>query len=82
MWQRLTEMNDQPVVINNSMANLPGCHPRYPEPIDHILFGGNMRTFYDHESERVHYFGDDIDGMTEDKMLSDHYAVSVEFEFD
>jgi len=80
-WQQLTEMNNQPVVIKNSMANLAGCHPRYPEPIDHILFGTLMNSFLEVGSERVHYFGDDIEGIKEDEMLSDHCAVSVVFDF-
>lgn len=50
-----------------------GCHPRYPAPIDHIIVGGlasDSVTF----SPLTHYYED----MSEDAMLSDHCATSVD----
>lgn len=80
-WRELTEMDQQLVFIKNSMENLAGCHPRYPEPIDHILFGEDSEVFYEKGSEKVHYFENNTGIMTEDEMLSDHCAISVEFDF-
>jgi endonuclease/exonuclease/phosphatase family metal-dependent hydrolase len=80
-WRELTEMDQRLVFIKNSMENLAGCHPRYPEPIDHILFDQNSEVFYEKNSENVHYFGNNASTMTEEEMLSDHCPVSVEFNF-
>ncbi len=48
-----------------------GCHPRYPVPIDHAFMVGKKVT----ATAGFHYFND----MREDKMLSDHCALSVTF---
>ena len=49
-----------------------GCHPRYPIPIDHIIVG-NMDATTAKRTAKVHAFDD----MREDKMLSDHCAISI-----
>jgi predicted secreted acid phosphatase/endonuclease/exonuclease/phosphatase family metal-dependent hydrolase len=56
----------------NTTADLIGCHPYYPAPIDHILAGGFQSpnvTLY----SQTHKF----DNMKVDDMLSDHCAVTV-----
>ncbi len=77
LWQELTEMNGQVVVLSNSMQNLESCHPRYPEPIDHILLGAGAENFYVPGSEAVYYFSETPEGMDEEAMLSDHCPVGV-----
>jgi len=81
LWSELTTMEKRSVPILNSMKNLPGCHPRYPEPIDHILLGPNTSQFYKKGSEAVHYYAHPDSSMTESDMLSDHCPVSVELNF-
>ncbi|GHF01894.1 HAD family acid phosphatase [Thalassotalea profundi] len=68
------------VNANNSMSSLEnlgadiiGCHPYYPAPIDHIL-AGNMPKKGLHKTVKMHYFDD----MSPKAMLSDHCALSVE----
>lgn len=81
LWKLLTDMDEQPVMVMNSMSSLKGCHPRYPEPIDHILFGAGAERYYQPGSEMVHYFGDSPETMTEEQMLSDHCPISIGFRF-
>jgi len=80
-WKELIEMDDQPVSIKNSMENLEGCHPRYPEPIDHILIDPAISKYYKEGSEAVHYFGMTVETIREENMLSDHCPISVVLEF-
>jgi predicted secreted acid phosphatase/exonuclease III len=63
--------------LHIATKDLLGCHPRYPAPIDHILVGALPATL---NSDRVyvHRFND----MTEEAMLSDHCAISVELSMD
>lgn len=79
-WQVLTEMDGQMVVISNSMQNLKSCHPRYPEPIDHILMGAGAEEYYVPGSEAVYYFSENPESMTEETMLSDHCPIGVTLE--
>jgi predicted secreted acid phosphatase/endonuclease/exonuclease/phosphatase family metal-dependent hydrolase len=56
----------------NTTADLIGCHPYYPAPIDHILAGG-FRSPYVTLHSQTHKF----DNMEIDGMLSDHCAVTL-----
>ena len=58
--------------IDIATQALRGCHPSYPEPIDHILLGG-MQSALIAPSARVYKY----ENMHEEAMLSDHCAVSV-----
>lgn len=80
-WQELTELDGQPVVLGNSMKDLKGCHPRYPEPIDHILMGAGAEKMQVQGSETVHYFPGKSGEMTQDDMLSDHCPIGVTLKF-
>jgi len=57
-------------------ADMIGCHPWYPAPIDHILMG-NMQDPALVTSAMAH----DFDDMDPDAMLSDHCAVSLTMEY-
>lgn len=81
LWQVLTEMDSESVVIKNSMENLKGCHPKYPAPIDHIILGGGAEKFYVNESEAVYYYTETPESMTREDMLSDHCPISVVLDF-
>ncbi|MEI5639269.1 MULTISPECIES: endonuclease/exonuclease/phosphatase family protein [unclassified Pseudoalteromonas] len=56
----------------NVTASMKGCHPRYPAPIDHILFSEPLYAAVQYEP-KVHFFKQ----MQEEQMLSDHCAISV-----
>ena len=81
LWRDLTEMDGKTVVLCNSMKNLRGCHPRYPEPIDHILMGAGAEHWHVEGSEAVYYFSGKSDAMTEVEMLSDHCPIGVTLKF-
>lgn len=77
-YNRLTRLVSE--IDPNSMIttrHIIGCHPRYPAPIDHIITGG-FKTDSESisHSAKVHYFG--IVDPTEQNMLSDHCAISIE----
>ena len=59
--------------LENLSANIIGCHPYYPAPIDHIL-AGNMPKKGLQKTMKMHEFDD----MAPNTMLSDHCALSVE----
>jgi len=80
-WQDLTEMEGKTVVLRNSMKELRGCHPKYPEPIDHILMGAGAENWQIEGSETVYYFRGKAHSMTEDDMLSDHCPIGVTLKF-
>jgi endonuclease/exonuclease/phosphatase family metal-dependent hydrolase len=70
--------------VDIATQHLVGCHPRYPDPIDHILIGGVHTTSIASTARVYKYEG--MDGNTqheksvkaqEKAMLSDHCAVSV-----
>ncbi|MBO6792655.1 MAG: endonuclease/exonuclease/phosphatase family protein [Balneolaceae bacterium] len=79
LWSDLTTMDGAPVQLRNSMANLRGCHPRYPAPIDHVVVGSAALNFYEEGSEQVFFFTDE--NMTEEDMLSDHCPVGLDLNF-
>lgn len=81
LWFDLTEMDNQPIEITSNMENIQGCHPRYPDPIDHVLLGPNSSSYYVEGSETNHFFSYSGDAMTEDDMLSDHCPVSLQLSF-
>lgn len=81
LWQDLTNMDGKPVVLGNSMKDLCGCHPQYPEPIDHILMGAGAEHWQVGGSEAVYYFPGKADAMTEEEMLSDHCPIGVTLKF-
>jgi endonuclease/exonuclease/phosphatase family metal-dependent hydrolase len=58
--------------IVNTGAELIGCHPYYPAPIDHILLG-NLNSAEIEYKAKFHLFED----MQVDAMLSDHCAIST-----
>ena len=74
----MREMENKAVVISNSMQDLKGCHPSYPEPIDHILMGAGAEKLQIRGSETVYYFSEKPESMTEEDMLSDHCPIGVE----
>ncbi len=78
-WSDLTTMNGTANELRSSMANLRGCHPRYPAPIDHVLVGSTALKYYEEGSEAVFFFTDE--NMTEDDMLSDHCPVGLDLNF-
>ncbi len=80
-WSDLTEMDGASVNVTTSMANIKGCHPRYPAPIDHIVMSPDASKYYVTESSMNHFFGKTADTMTEDDMLSDHCPISVDLSF-
>lgn len=53
-------------------ASLVSCHPRYPDPIDHIILG-RMRK----QGTKLEVISHHFENMQEDAMLSDHCAISV-----
>jgi len=59
--------------FENLSADIIGCHPYYPAPIDHIL-AGNMPKKGLAKTVKMHPFSD----MAPKAMLSDHCALSVE----
>ncbi len=77
-WEDLEDMKGNQISIKSSMNNIRGCHPRYPEPIDHILTGPKSSKYYIEGSEKVYYFGMTPETMTEDDMLSDHCPIAVD----
>lgn len=77
-YNRLTRtlrnnQNGSVSTLNIATRDLIGCHPRYPAPIDHILVGALPSTLKTNNVS-VHFFDD----MSEEEMLSDHCAISVE----
>lgn len=67
-----TNSNGSTSSIENVGADLIGCHPYYPAPIDHIWVG-NMSSGNVTKSATMHPFAD----MAPDAMLSDHCALSM-----
>lgn len=59
--------------LYHTTAQLIGCHPYYPAPIDLVFVGGMKQRHYDYVYQ-AHTFAD----MQPKEMLSDHCAVSLE----
>ena len=79
-WSVLNEIDGERIILNNSMQDLKGCHPKYPAPIDHILMGPQASKLQKFKSELVHYFPKSGEQMVENDMLSDHCPISVVLE--
>ncbi len=77
-WRELNVTNGETVELVSSMDGVRGCHPRYPDPIDHVIMGPNAAEYIVDGSNLVHYFGDSPESMTEEDMLSDHCPVSIQ----
>lgn len=77
-WEDLEDMDGNQISIRNNMENVRGCHPRYPDPIDHILTGPKSSKYYIEGSKKVYYFGMTPETITEDDMLSDHCPIAVD----
>ena len=58
--------------LRNPTADLIGCHPYYPAPIDLVFVGGIANTAISYKTQ-VNTFNN----MQVDDMLSDHCAVSL-----
>ena len=76
-WNKLVEMNNRPIGIKNGMQNLTGCHPRYPDLIDHIILGPQTSKLHVQNSQMVHFYSSTDEQMAEDDMLSDHCPISL-----
>ena len=70
--QLFDNSNGSQSTLINTGADMIGCHPYYPAPIDHVFVGGMNPAALDF-SAKAH----DFENMEVDKMLSDHCAVSL-----
>lgn len=61
----------------NTTDGYKSCHPKYPSPIDHILISNPLKAAYVDKSISFHRF----ENMQPGKMLSDHCALSIRFNF-
>nr|WP_168710985.1 HAD family acid phosphatase [Ningiella ruwaisensis] len=75
--QLFTNTDGSASSLKNTTADLIGCHPYYPAPIDLIFLGGMQDTILHHKM-LAHNFDD----MRVEAMLSDHCAVSVDLVLD
>jgi endonuclease/exonuclease/phosphatase family metal-dependent hydrolase len=76
-WNKLVTMDNMPIGIQNGMQNLTGCHPRYPDLIDHIILGPETSKLQIQNSQMVHFYSSTGRHMAEEDMLSDHCPVSL-----
>jgi endonuclease/exonuclease/phosphatase family metal-dependent hydrolase len=76
-WNKLVNMDNMPIGIQNGMQNLTGCHPRYPDLIDHIILGPETSKLQIQNSQMVHFYSSTGRHMAEEDMLSDHCPVSL-----
>lgn len=76
-WNKLVNMDNMPIGIQNGMQNLTGCHPRYPDLIDHIILGPETSKLQIQNSQMVHFYSSTDEQMAEDDMLSDHCPISL-----
>jgi endonuclease/exonuclease/phosphatase family metal-dependent hydrolase len=76
-WNKLVKMDNMPIGIQNGMQNLTGCHPRYPDLIDHIILGPETSKLQIQNSQMVHFYSSTGRHMAEEDMLSDHCPVSL-----
>lgn len=65
--------NGEPSSLQHITQQLVSCHPRYPDPIDHVIIGG-IKTQLPLNA-KMQYFAD----QAEEAMLSDHCAVIFQF---
>jgi 5'-nucleotidase (lipoprotein e(P4) family) len=76
-YNRLTQelfvnTDGSPSSLVNTTADLIGCHPYYPAPIDHVFAGGFQSPYVTLQSQTNKF-----DNMNVDDMLSDHCAVTL-----
>ncbi|WP_395338478.1 HAD family acid phosphatase [Ningiella sp. W23] len=71
--QLFTNTDGSASSLVNTTADLIGCHPYYPAPID-LVFVGEMPVSALTFKSQAH----DFDNMEVDEMLSDHCAVSLD----
>jgi endonuclease/exonuclease/phosphatase family metal-dependent hydrolase len=76
-WNKLVNMDNMPIGIQNGMQNLTGCHPRYPDLIDHIILGPETSKLQIQNSQMVHFYSSTGRQLAEEDMLSDHCPVSL-----
>ena len=76
-WNKLVNMDNMPIGIQNGTQNLTGCHPRYPDLIDHIILGPETSKLQIQNSQMVHFYSSTGRHMAEEDMLSDHCPVSL-----
>ena len=76
-WNKLVNMDNMPIGIQNGMQNLTGCHPRYPDLIDNIILGPETSKLQIQNSQMVHFYSSTGRHMAEEDMLSDHCPVSL-----
>ncbi|WP_052737578.1 endonuclease/exonuclease/phosphatase family protein [Grimontia sp. AD028] len=67
--------------IYNAVGVTPGCHPKYPDLIDHILLTPKATDLLKQPGIDVYAFGSKKGIAREDKMLSDHCPISVTLEY-
>ena len=59
------------------MEHLASCHPRYREPIDHILLGAGAENYMFQDLKLRTTIPKKQNGMREEEMLSDHCPIGV-----
>lgn len=69
----LTDKKGNRNSLINTGAQLIGCHPYYPAPIDHIFAGNLNSADWQFKTQSVSF-----DNMQVDAMLSDHCAIVSE----
>lgn len=69
--QLFSNLDNSESSLQNTTAQMIGCHPYYPAPIDHI-FVGNMLNLSVAESTSIYF-----DNMEPGAMLSDHCAITA-----
>ncbi|GLS84080.1 endonuclease/exonuclease/phosphatase family protein [Paraferrimonas haliotis] len=77
LWQQIHSLNGSGNRVEN-LTDILGCHPRYPNPIDHILASSDVAQAYVEGSAFSHGFGYAQGDLKEEDMLSDHCPVSVD----
>ncbi len=74
------QLDDNPLLpgFSNLTHDTVGCHPRYPDPIDHVVAGPIISQAYLADSAIVHGYGKPAGQLQESQMLSDHCPISVD----
>ena len=68
--------------LYNASQDLPGCHPKYSAPIDHLLLSHNLVGQLEYPTAKNHtYSGSAMVSEPASAMLADHCPVSVSFKF-
>lgn len=74
--QLFTNSDGSSSTLQNTTANLIGCHPYYPAPIDLVFLGGMKNAGASYTTQAHNFIN-----MEVDKMLSDHCAVSLSLSY-